>query len=460
MELGGQPHPLLFVRVDQPSTQLPELLFDVVPLGQIHEHTKHAKRLAVPHGLPFSHDPALDVVVSDGTELGFIRRSAIHRLGHRPRDPLAIGGMDPAEKRVKRRRTIVRRFPKESATLVRPLHRAARKIPIQRGCGGRLERQFQSFLVSTQLRLGALALRDIAVRVQDRSVPDRDSLDMHEQRTRRTLFGLYLVLDVLDLALFPDLFGHDQFASQQRGNAPHLTHFVGAVAEYHIGVGTDEREAALVIRDEDGVRHAEQCDPVQFLGFSCATAVSVDAMLLSHARRLSTGPRHRTHQNHGIHLQQVESDEPRDKRWHGGAFLLSEWEVAVTLARMTSTSSAIDARIKELGDWRGKMLAKVRKIIHEADPDIVEEWKWQKQSSPGTPVWSHGGIVCTGETYKDAVKMTFAKGASLEDPAGLFNSSLDGNVRRAIDIHEGDTIDEAALKDLIRAAVALNLKRK
>ena len=139
---------------------------------------------------------------------------------------------------------------------------------------------------------------------------------------------------------------------------------------------------------------------------------------------------------------------------------MSEWEVAVTLARMTSASSAIDARIKELGDWRGKMLAKVRKIIHEADPDIVEEWKWQKQSSPGTPVWSHGGIVCTGETYKNAVKMTFAKGASLEDPAGLFNSSLDGNVRRAIDIHEGDTIDEAALKDLIRAAVALNLKRK
>ena len=139
---------------------------------------------------------------------------------------------------------------------------------------------------------------------------------------------------------------------------------------------------------------------------------------------------------------------------------MSEWEVAVTLARMTSASSAIDARIKELGDWRGKMLAKVRKIIHEADQDIVEEWKWQKQSSPGTPVWSHGGIVCTGETYKNAVKMTFAKGASLEDPAGLFNSSLDGNVRRAIDIHEGDTIDEAALKDLIRAAVALNLKRK
>ena len=106
------------------------------------------------------------------------------------------------------------------------------------------------------------------------------------------------------------------------------------------------------------------------------------------------------------------------------------------------------------------MLAKVRKIIHEADPDIVEEWKWQKQSSPGTPVWSHGGIVCTGETYKNVVKMTFARGAALKDPSRLFNSSLEGNVRRAIDFHEGDTIDESALKDLIRAAVALNLKRK
>lgn len=120
-----------------------------------------------------------------------------------------------------------------------------------------------------------------------------------------------------------------------------------------------------------------------------------------------------------------------------------------------SASVLIDKRIKELGDWRGKMLAKVRELIHEADPDIVEEWKWR-----GTPIWSHGGIVCTGETYKNIVKMTFAKGAALKDPSGLFNSSLDGNVRRAIDIHEGDTIDEAALKDLIRAAVALNLKSK
>ena len=122
---------------------------------------------------------------------------------------------------------------------------------------------------------------------------------------------------------------------------------------------------------------------------------------------------------------------------------------------MESVSAFIDAKINELGDWRGKMLAKVRAIIHKADPEIVEEWKWM-----GTPVWSHGGIVCTGETYKNVVKMTFAKGAALEDPSGLFNSSLDGNVRRAIDIHEGDKIDETALKDLIRVAVALNLEGK
>jgi hypothetical protein len=120
-----------------------------------------------------------------------------------------------------------------------------------------------------------------------------------------------------------------------------------------------------------------------------------------------------------------------------------------------SASALIDAKINELGDWRGKMLAKVRAIVHEADPEIVEEWKFM-----GTPVFSHGGIVCTGETYKNVVKMTFAKGAALKDPSGLFNSSLDGNVRRAIDIHEGDKVDEAALKDLIRAAVALNLKAK
>jgi hypothetical protein len=127
---------------------------------------------------------------------------------------------------------------------------------------------------------------------------------------------------------------------------------------------------------------------------------------------------------------------------------------------MESASAFIDERIKELGDWRGKTLAKVREIIHEADPEIVEERKWVRTTSPGTPVFSHGGIICTGETYKNVVKMTFAKGAALQDPSGLFNSSLDGNVRRAIDIHEGDKVDEAALKDLIRAAVALNLKGK
>jgi hypothetical protein len=120
-----------------------------------------------------------------------------------------------------------------------------------------------------------------------------------------------------------------------------------------------------------------------------------------------------------------------------------------------SASAFIDAKIKELGDWRGKTLAKVRELIHQADPEIVEESKWM-----GVPVWSHEGIVCTGETYKNVVKMTFAKGASLPDPAGLFNSSLEGNVRRAIDIREGEKINEAALKNLIRAAVALNLKSK
>jgi hypothetical protein len=125
-----------------------------------------------------------------------------------------------------------------------------------------------------------------------------------------------------------------------------------------------------------------------------------------------------------------------------------------------SASAFIDEKIKELGDWRGKTLAKVREIIHQADPEIVEEWKWVKPTRPGTPVFSHGGIVCTGETYKNVVKMTFAKGAALQDPSGLFNSSLDGNVRRAIDIHEGEKVDEAALKDLIRAAVGLNLKGK
>ena len=118
-------------------------------------------------------------------------------------------------------------------------------------------------------------------------------------------------------------------------------------------------------------------------------------------------------------------------------------------------SAMIDERIKQLGDWRGEMLAKVRKIIHKADPEIVEEVKWM-----GTPIFSHAGIVCTGETYQNVVKLTFAKGAALKDPAGLFNSSLDGNVRRAIDIHEGEKVNEAALRDLIRTAVALNLMVK
>src|SRR5437773_9121255 len=127
---------------------------------------------------------------------------------------------------------------------------------------------------------------------------------------------------------------------------------------------------------------------------------------------------------------------------------------------VVSASAFIDEKIKELKDWRGKTLATVREIIHEADPDILEEWKWVKPTTPGTPVFSHAGIVCTGETYKNAVKMTFAKGAALKDPAGLFNSSLEGNVRRAIDIHEGDKLDEAPLKALIREAVAVNLHLK
>ena len=127
---------------------------------------------------------------------------------------------------------------------------------------------------------------------------------------------------------------------------------------------------------------------------------------------------------------------------------------------MESASAQIDAKIKTLGDWRGQMLAHVRKIIRAADPEIVEEWKWAKPTSPGTPVFSRGGIVCTGETYKSVVKLTFAKGAALPDPVGLFNSSLEGNVRRAIDIHEGEKVKEAPLKALIRAAVALNLKAK
>ena len=120
----------------------------------------------------------------------------------------------------------------------------------------------------------------------------------------------------------------------------------------------------------------------------------------------------------------------------------------------TSPSQLIDARIKELGDWRGKMLSQLRALVKQADPDVVEEWKWR-----GVPVWSHDGLICTGETYKNIVKMTFAKGAALKDPSRLFNSSLDGNVRRAIDFHEGETIDEEALKTLVRVAVALNTSK-
>ena len=126
-----------------------------------------------------------------------------------------------------------------------------------------------------------------------------------------------------------------------------------------------------------------------------------------------------------------------------------------------SPAQLIDARIKALGDWRGETFARIRKVIREADPEVVEEVKWRKPSNPlGVPVWDHDGIICTGETYKDKVKLTLAKGAALEDPAGLFNSSLDGNVRRAIDVHEGEKIDEKALKALIRAAVVLNTSRK
>ena len=124
--------------------------------------------------------------------------------------------------------------------------------------------------------------------------------------------------------------------------------------------------------------------------------------------------------------------------------------------RSRSPSQLIDARIKELGDWRAKRLQEVRRLIKEANSEIVEEWKWKKATNPGTPVWSHSGGICTGETYKNVVKLTFFRGAALKDPSGLFNSSLDGKVRRAIDIHEGEKIDEKALKTLVRAAVALN----
>jgi len=125
-----------------------------------------------------------------------------------------------------------------------------------------------------------------------------------------------------------------------------------------------------------------------------------------------------------------------------------------------SASELISKRIAELGDWRGETLSRMRKLIRGADPDVIEEWKWAKPKSPGTPVWSHDGIICTGESYKSVVKLTFAKGASLKDPARLFNSSLEGNTRRAIDIHEGEEVDESAFKALVRHAVALNSSRK
>jgi hypothetical protein len=127
-----------------------------------------------------------------------------------------------------------------------------------------------------------------------------------------------------------------------------------------------------------------------------------------------------------------------------------------TSRKAESPSRLIDARIKELGDWRGKALSRIRSLIREADPGVVEEWKWQKATSPGVPVWSHDGLICTGETYKNVVKLTFFKGAQLKDPSGLFNSSLEGNARRAIDLHEGEKLDEPAFKALIRNAVAQN----
>jgi hypothetical protein len=125
-----------------------------------------------------------------------------------------------------------------------------------------------------------------------------------------------------------------------------------------------------------------------------------------------------------------------------------------------SASEQIDRRIHELGDWRGETLSRVRGLIEQADPEVVEEWKWAKATNPGTPVWSHDGIICTGESYKDKVKLTFARGASLDDPAGLFNSSLEGNVRRAVDIFEGDELDGSAFTALVRAAVDLNVSRR
>jgi hypothetical protein len=135
-------------------------------------------------------------------------------------------------------------------------------------------------------------------------------------------------------------------------------------------------------------------------------------------------------------------------------------EAAASSQTPNAASQMIDERIRELGDWRGSVLQRMRALIHEADPEVVEEWKWQKATSPGTPVWSHDGGICTGESYKEVVKLTFFDGASLKDPARLFNSSLEGNTRRAIDIHKDEAIEEAAFKELIRAAVAFNVAKR
>jgi hypothetical protein len=147
----------------------------------------------------------------------------------------------------------------------------------------------------------------------------------------------------------------------------------------------------------------------------------------------------------------IQINRDRGPQVGGLVHLLFEVDGVGRVVRIESPSELIDARIEDLGDWRGEMLSRLRALIKEADPEVAEEWKWR-----GTPVWSHNGLICTGETYKNVVKMTFAKGASLKDPSGLFNSSLEGNARRAIDFHEGDKLDEEALKALIRAAVALN----
>jgi hypothetical protein len=158
--------------------------------------------------------------------------------------------------------------------------------------------------------------------------------------------------------------------------------------------------------------------------------------------------------------QQSSSDERERQHMKKAATTVKKNSGATEAKAGPSPAQLIDAKIKALGDWRGETLARIRAVIKQADPDVVEEVKWRKPSNPaGVPVWSHDGMICTGETYKNAVKMTFAKGAALDDPSRLFNSSLEGNARRAIDLHEGDKIDEKALKALIRAAVALNTRK-